>query len=77
MGAGLCMYAASFTDWARAASTRKLAVGWPNKGGQLAGALSRRKEVSTEASVQVAKTFQALQNLKSKYSIDDGDVVGA
>ncbi|CAK9065725.1 unnamed protein product [Durusdinium trenchii] len=61
MGVGLCMYSASFTDWARSASTRKLAVGWPNKGGQL-------------ASFEVAKTFQALQNLKSKYNIDDGDV---
>lgn len=61
MGVGLCMYAASFTDWARAATTRKLAVGWPNRGGQL-------------ASFQVAKTFQALQNLKSKYGVDDGDV---
>ena len=61
MGVALCMYAASFTDWARTATTRKLAVGWPNKGGQL-------------ASFQVAKTFQALQNMKSKYGIDDGDV---
>jgi len=61
MGIGLCMYAASFTDWARSVTTRKLAVGWPNKGGHL-------------ASFQVAKTFQALQNLKTKYSIDDGDV---
>eukprot|EP00440_Ansanella_granifera_P023885 gb/GFBE01025941.1/.p1 GENE.gb/GFBE01025941.1/~~gb/GFBE01025941.1/.p1 ORF type:complete len:358 (+),score=77.77 gb/GFBE01025941.1/:1-1074(+) len=61
MGVGLCMYAASFADWARSATTRKLALGWPNKGGSL-------------ASFQVAKTFQALQSLKSKYSIDDGDV---
>lgn len=61
MGVGLCMYAASFTDWARSVTTRKLAIGWPSKGGHL-------------ASFQVAKTFQALQNLKTKYSIDDGDV---
>lgn len=61
MGIGLCMYGASFADWARSATTRKLSLGWPNKGGAL-------------SSTQVAKTFTALQNLKLKFRIDDGDV---
>eukprot|EP00931_Biecheleriopsis_adriatica_P069152 TRINITY_DN43025_c0_g1_i1.p1 TRINITY_DN43025_c0_g1~~TRINITY_DN43025_c0_g1_i1.p1 ORF type:complete len:382 (+),score=65.68 TRINITY_DN43025_c0_g1_i1:49-1146(+) len=61
MGVGLCLYGASFADWARAATTRKLALGWPNKGGAV-------------ANFQVAKTYTALQTLKSKYHIDDGDV---
>eukprot|EP00930_Biecheleria_cincta_P096997 TRINITY_DN88753_c0_g1_i1.p1 TRINITY_DN88753_c0_g1~~TRINITY_DN88753_c0_g1_i1.p1 ORF type:complete len:402 (-),score=61.74 TRINITY_DN88753_c0_g1_i1:44-1204(-) len=61
MGVGMCMYGANFADWARSATTRKLSLGWPNKGGAL-------------SSTQVAKTFQALQNLKAKFRIDDGDV---
>eukprot|EP00933_Yihiella_yeosuensis_P051970 TRINITY_DN49948_c0_g1_i1.p1 TRINITY_DN49948_c0_g1~~TRINITY_DN49948_c0_g1_i1.p1 ORF type:complete len:391 (+),score=76.21 TRINITY_DN49948_c0_g1_i1:44-1216(+) len=59
-GAGICTYAASFTDWARSVTTRKLTVGWPSK--------------KSEASVEARKTFDALSSLKSKYSIDDGDV---
>jgi len=59
---GLCLYPVSFTDWARSGVTKKLAVGWPSRqGGQGA------------ASFQVAKTYTALQNLKQKYAIDDGD----
>jgi len=61
MGIGLCLYGASFADWARSVTTRKLAVGWPSHGGTLETA-------------QIAKTMSALQNLKSKYSIQDGDV---
>jgi len=57
------MYPISFTDWARQASTRKLAIGWPSRpGGQ------------PTAGFQIAKTYSALQSLKLKYSIDDGDV---
>lgn len=55
---GLCMYPASFTDWAKQVSTRKLMVGWPTKSADTSG---------------IAKTYAALQSLKSKYSIDDGD----
>jgi len=63
MEVGLCMYPISFTDWARQASTRKLAIGWPSRpGGQ------------PTAGFQIAKTYSALQSLKLKYSIDDGDV---
>jgi len=60
----LCLYPASFSDWARSSSnTRRLTVGWPNKqgGGQ------------STASFQIAKTYAALQSLKSRFSIDDGD----
>lgn len=57
---GLCMYPISFADWAAQASNgKKLAIGWP--GGK------------PTASFQIAKTYSALQNLKQKYSVDDGD----
>jgi len=59
---GLCLYSVSFSDWARQGSGKKLAIGWPSQvGGKPA------------AGFQVAKTYVALQNLKVKYSIDDGD----
>lgn len=60
VGIGLCMFAASFSDWARSVTTRKLAIGWPQKGGSI-------------ASLQVTKTLTAIQNLKIKYRIDDAD----
>ncbi|CAE8680408.1 unnamed protein product [Polarella glacialis] len=61
MGVGICLYPASFADWARTVITRKLSVGWPKKGGSV-------------ETFQIAKTLAALQSMKSKYSIDDGDV---
>jgi hypothetical protein len=60
VGIGLCMFAASFSDWARSVTTKKLAIGWPQKGGSI-------------ASLQVTKTLTAIQNLKVKYRIDDAD----
>lgn len=60
---GLCLYPLSFVDWVRQASTVKMAVGWPKRPGQ-----------GQVAAAQVSKTYAALQNLKTKYSISDGDV---
>lgn len=60
----ICLYPASFSDWARSnVNTRRLTIGWPNKqgGGQ------------STASFQIAKTYAALQSLKGRFSIDDGD----
>jgi len=59
---GLCLFSISFTDWARQGTSTKLAIGWPS---QAAG--------RAPANFQVSKTYVALQNLKQKYSIDDGD----
>lgn len=59
---GLCLFAISFSDWARQGASTKLAIGWPS---QAAG--------RPPATFQVSKTYVALQNLKQKYSIDDGD----
>jgi len=60
---GLCMYPVSFADWAKqGAVSKKLAIGWPGA-----------KPGASTASFQIAKTYSALQNLKQKYSIDDGD----
>jgi len=64
---GLCLFPVSFTDWARQSTNRKFNVGWPTRAGApTAGS-------GTSASFQIAKTYAALQSLKSKYSIDDGD----
>lgn len=59
---GLCLYSVSFADWAKQGATKKLAVGWPSQAGN-----------KPSAGFQVAKTYVALQNLKVRYSIDDGD----
>jgi len=59
---GLCLFSISFGDWARQGASTKLAIGWPS---QAAG--------KPPANFQVSKTYVALQNLKQKYSIDDGD----
>merc|ERR1719214_320065 len=63
---GLCLYPVSFTDWARQSFSKKFSVGWPTRAGTSAGS-------GTSASFQIAKTYAALQSLKGKYSIDDGD----
>jgi hypothetical protein len=63
---GLCLFPISFSDWARQANNRKFNVGWPQKPG--GGSVT-----PSSASFQIAKTYAALQSLKSKYSIDDGD----
>eukprot|EP00927_Polykrikos_kofoidii_P015024 TRINITY_DN16663_c0_g1_i1.p1 TRINITY_DN16663_c0_g1~~TRINITY_DN16663_c0_g1_i1.p1 ORF type:complete len:359 (+),score=52.32 TRINITY_DN16663_c0_g1_i1:73-1149(+) len=56
---GVCLFPVSFTDWARSSVSRKFAVGWPSGAGT--------------APLQIQKTFGSLQNLKSKYSIDEYD----
>merc|ERR1719408_811361 len=58
---GLCMYPVSFADWSRQAASRKLMIGWPAKAGQ------------SPASFKIAKAYAALQSLKRKYGIEDGD----
>lgn len=64
---GLCLYPVSFSDWARQTTNRKFNVAFPTRaGGASAGS-------GTSSSFQIAKTYAALQSLKSKYSIDDGD----
>lgn len=63
---GLCLYPVSFTDWARQSTNRKFNLGWPSRAGAAAGP-------GTSSSFQIAKTFAALQSMKNKYSIDDGD----
>lgn len=60
---GICLYPVSFADWASSQSkTQKLAVGLPKGGSQQA-----------PADFMITKTFTALQNIKSRYAIDDGD----
>lgn len=66
MQVGLCLYPVSFTDWAKQSANRKFNLGWPSRAGTSAGS-------GTSSSFQIAKTYAALQSLKSKYSIDDGD----
>lgn len=63
---GLCLYPVSFSDWAHQSTYRKFNVGFPNRAGQPASS-------GTISSFAIAKTYSALQSLKSKYSIDDGD----
>mmetsp|Transcript_90578 Transcript_90578/g.198528 ORF Transcript_90578/g.198528 Transcript_90578/m.198528 type:complete len:380 (-) Transcript_90578:42-1181(-) len=63
LGVGVCLFPVTFADWARGgAQTQKLAVGWPNRGSQRG-----------PADFQITKTVSALQNLKTRYAIDDGD----
>lgn len=63
---GLCLFPVSFTDWAKQSNNRKFNVGWPTRAGGVA-------VTPSSGSFQIAKTYAALQSLKSKYSIDDGD----
>lgn len=62
---GVCIYPFSFADWAQQGETRKLVIGWPSAAAQASG--------SSATSFQIAKTYQSLQALKSKYAVDDGD----
>lgn len=61
----VCVYPFSFADWSRQGETRKLVIGWPSAAGQGSGVPA--------TSFQIAKTYQSLQALKSKYAVDDGD----
>jgi len=58
---GICIHPLSFFDWSKAGTRRKLAVGWPARAGQ-----------STKG-FQIAKAYSALQSLKRRYGIADGD----
>lgn len=64
---GICIFPVSFSDWAHQTAPRKFNVGFPTRGqGVPSGS-------GTSSSFQIARTFAALQSIKSKYSIDDGD----
>lgn len=63
---GMCVFPVSFTDWAKQSNNRKFNIGWPSRAGMTPGS-------GTSSSFQIAKTYAALQALKTKYSIDDGD----
>jgi len=64
---GICIFPVSFNDWAHQSTARKFNVGFPTRGqGVSAGS-------GSSSSFQIARTFAALQSIKSKYSIDDGD----
>lgn len=58
---GICTYPLSFTDWAHQSGSRKLSFGLPP-----------RKASGISPGV-LQKAVQAIQNLKSKYNIQDGD----
>merc|ERR1719446_1774624 len=57
----MCMYPLAFTDWVRQGSTRRLTYGLPQRA-------DRRVPPGI-----VQKAVAAVQNLKSKYGIQDGD----
>lgn len=61
-GISICIHPLSFSEWAQKQGTRKkLAVGWPVKAGNSARGF------------QIAKAYSALQSLKRRYGIADGD----
>ncbi|CAE7641976.1 unnamed protein product, partial [Symbiodinium sp. CCMP2456] len=63
-GVGLCIHPLSFADWARLSTRVKLAIGFPSApSGSSAGSKG----------FQVAKAYSALQSLKRRYAISDGD----
>lgn len=62
MGVSVCIFPVSFSEWAHAGLSTKFAIGWPSQPGG-----------GAPANFQISKTFSALQALKRKYSIGDGD----
>jgi len=60
-GVGVCMYPLSFTDWVRQGQTRRLSYGLPPRAD---------KKIPPGL---VQKAVAAVQSLKSKYGIQDGD----
>jgi len=58
---GLCIHPLSFSDWARLSSRMKLSIGFPSTSG------------TTAKGFQIAKAYSALQSLKRRYAISDGD----
>jgi len=59
---GLCVHSLSFNEWAKQGVRRKLAIGWPSGG---SGQSTR--------GFQIAKAYAALQSLKKRYGMLDGD----
>lgn len=58
----VCIHPLSFDQWAKTSgSRRKFTVGWPVKAG------------SQASGFQIARAYSALQSLKRRYSIADGD----
>jgi len=57
---GICIHALSFGDWARG-SRKKFSVAFPSTGS------------TSQSGFQVAKAFSALQNLKQRFGIGNGD----
>jgi len=60
-GVGMCMYPLAFSDWVRQGTTRRLTYGLP-----------QRADKRVPPGI-VQKAVAAVQNLKSKYGIQDGD----
>lgn len=58
---GLCIHGLSFAEWAKEGTRRKLAVSVP------------ARAFSSSKGAAIAKASQALQNLKQRFSISDGD----
>eukprot|EP00929_Paragymnodinium_shiwhaense_P033976 TRINITY_DN18549_c0_g1_i1.p1 TRINITY_DN18549_c0_g1~~TRINITY_DN18549_c0_g1_i1.p1 ORF type:complete len:365 (-),score=82.24 TRINITY_DN18549_c0_g1_i1:120-1214(-) len=59
----LCVHPLSFAEWAKTGSRRKLSVGFPSRAAQSPNAKG----------FMIAKAYAALQSLKRKYAIQDGD----
>lgn len=60
-GVGVCMYPLAFSDWVRQGNTRRLSYGLP-----------QRADKKVPPGI-VQKAVAAVQNLKAKYGIQDGD----
>lgn len=60
-GVGICMYPLAFSDWVRQGNTRRLSYGLPQRSG------------SKVPQGVIQKAVLAVQNLKSKYGMQDGD----
>lgn len=61
-GVGICMYPLAFSDWVRQGNSKRLTYGLP-----------QRTDKKVPPGV-VQKAVAAVQNLKAKYGIQDGDV---
>lgn len=70
---GICMYPVSFTDWAHQSKTKKLRIGWPGNKASSRSDSSSSSVTGAGSAGQIAKVYGALQTLKRKYMIEDGD----
>jgi len=57
---GICIHPLSFSDWAKQSSRTKLGIGFPTG-------------TASSKNYQIAKAFAALESLKRRHSIADGD----